>query len=304
MQGISKRTNKIIPGNGRVTDEGWEKAGHRTECGTTRHLPILHGTGRSGTLLTAWLAFEYEWTIYTTSWWVCYYSVSSSPSSLCLIINNTTRRFPINFKQFGNASIFCITLACITYVLMRWQSADGYDDLTIQWATVLRHHRRWHIPLHSVYPTESLLSTRCIQLCTIRMGFPILFSVKWSYSAPCFVNVFTGIGMQTGQLPMQPRNLLHAGLLHRRHRHHLAQREGVHFKHLCRRFPSIGAFRHVHVFRGRRCSTVRTDEVSGHHPFQVLLFLYFRWLNLCHPTHALQNIFLPGYAPCLPYAWY
>ena len=47
----------------------------------------------------------------------------------------TTRRFPINFKQFGNASIFCITLTCITYVLTYGKVLDWYDNPTIQWAT-------------------------------------------------------------------------------------------------------------------------------------------------------------------------
>lgn len=37
--------DKITPGNEPTTDRRLGQAGHRTECGTTRHLSILHGTG-------------------------------------------------------------------------------------------------------------------------------------------------------------------------------------------------------------------------------------------------------------------
>ena len=57
---------------------------------------------------------------------------------LCILISfvtmpyhkYATRRFPINFKQFGNASIFCITLMCITYVLTYGKVLDWYDAPT------------------------------------------------------------------------------------------------------------------------------------------------------------------------------
>lgn len=108
----------------------------------------------------------------------------------------TTRRFPINFKQFGNASIFCITLTCITYVLTYGKVLDWYDDPTIQWATVgavvagiLFVHIE--VTLRNPYYQFDVLKLR-----TIRFGFLFYFLLMVLNSSSMFVNVFTGIGMK------------------------------------------------------------------------------------------------------------
>lgn len=44
----------------------------------------------------------------------------------------TTRRFPINFRQFGNVVAFSVTLVCITYVLVYGKVLDWYNDRSIR----------------------------------------------------------------------------------------------------------------------------------------------------------------------------
>ena len=162
----------------------------------------------------------------------------------------------------------------------------------------LRHHCWRHISLYRVYPAQSLLSARCIQTAYHPYGFPILFSVNGTEFQRHVCQCIHGHRYETGQLPeCHPEQLVHAGLPHRRYSHYLAQRKRRTLQiSLCRRFPSIGAFRHVHVFRGTRCRTVRTDEVSGHHPFYRYDVPLFADSNLRHPTHALQiSFFLDMY---------
>lgn len=48
-----------------------------------------------------------------------------------------TGRFPINFRKFGNVTAFCISLTCITYVLVYGKVLDWYDDQSICWATAV-----------------------------------------------------------------------------------------------------------------------------------------------------------------------
>ena len=106
----------------------------------------------------------------------------------------------------------------------------------------LRHHCWWYIPLHRVYPTQSLLSTRCIQTAHHPYGFPILFSVNGTEFQRHVCQRIHRHRHETGQLSERhPRQLVHAGLPHRRYSHYLAQRKRRTLQiSLCRRFPSIG----------------------------------------------------------------
>ncbi len=170
--------DKITPGNEPVTGEGWDKLDIERSAAQPAIYLFFMVLGQLGTSLTAWLAFEYEWQ------YIHYFMMGLL--LLCILITfitmpyhkYTTRRFPINLKQFGNASIFCITLACITYVLTYGKVLDWYDDPTIRWATVCAIIAGGIFLLHRVYLTQSLLSTRCIQTAHHPYGFPILFSVN------------------------------------------------------------------------------------------------------------------------------
>ena len=46
-------------------------------------------------------------------------------------------RFPINFRKFGNVTAFCVSLTCLTYVLVYGKVLDWYDDGSIRWATAV-----------------------------------------------------------------------------------------------------------------------------------------------------------------------
>ena len=290
--------DKITPGNEPTTDEGWDKLDIERSAAQPAIYLFFMVLGQLGTSLTAWLAFEYEWQ------YIHYFMMGLL--LLCILITfitmpyhkYTTRRFPINFKQFGNASIFCITLTCITYVLTYGKVLDWYDDPTIQWATVCAIIAGGIFLYIESTQRNPYYQLDVFKLRTIRMGFLFYFLLMVLNSSAMFVNVFTGIGMKLDNFQNATlRQLVHAGLPHRRYSHHLAQRERRTLQiSLCRRFPSIGAFRHVHVFRGTRCRTVRTDEVSGHHPFYRYDVPLFADSNLRHPTHALQiSFFLDMY---------
>ena len=115
--GNVEATEKITPGNEPTTGEGWDKLDIERSAAQPAIYLFFMVLGQLGTSLTAWLTYEYEWQ------YVYYFMMGLL--LLCILITfvtmpyhkYATRRFPINLKQFGNASIFCITLTCITYVL-------------------------------------------------------------------------------------------------------------------------------------------------------------------------------------------
>lgn len=92
--------------------------------------------GQLGTSLTAWLAYEYEWQ------YVYYYMMGML--LVCILVIFVTmpyhrfqnKRFPINFRQFGNATLFCIPLVCFTYVMVYGKVLDWWDDSTIRMAAI------------------------------------------------------------------------------------------------------------------------------------------------------------------------
>lgn len=92
--------------------------------------------GQSGTALTAWLSFEYEWK------YVYYFMMGILLISILLLFITMPNykfpgRFPINFRKFGNVTAFCISLTCLTYVLVYGKVLDWYDDESIRWATAV-----------------------------------------------------------------------------------------------------------------------------------------------------------------------
>ena len=188
--------DKITPGNEPVTGEGWDKLDIERSAAQPAIYLFFMVLGQLGTSLTAWLAFEYEWQ------YIHYFMMGLL--LLCILITfitmpyhkYTTRRFPINLKQFGNASIFCITLACITYVLTYGKVLDWYDDPTIRWATVCAIIAGGIFLYIESTQRNPYYQLDVFKLRTIRMGFLFYFLLMVLNSSAMFVNVFTGIGMK------------------------------------------------------------------------------------------------------------
>lgn len=188
--------DKITPGNEPVTGESWDKLDIERSAAQPAIYLFFMVLGQLGTSLTAWLAFEYEWQ------YIHYFMMGLL--LLCILITfitmpyhkYTTRRFPINLKQFGNASIFCITLACITYVLTYGKVLDWYDDPTIQWATVCAIIAGGIFLYIESTQRNPYYQLDVFKLRTIRMGFLFYFLLMVLNSSAMFVNVFTGIGMK------------------------------------------------------------------------------------------------------------
>ncbi len=191
-----EETRKITPGLKNNNDKGWNKLDIDrcvSQPGIYLFFMIL---GQLGTSLTAWLAFEYEWQ------YVYYFMMGTVLLSILVIFITmpyhkfATRRFPINFRQFGNVAVFCITLVCITYVLVYGKVLDWYDDASIRTATLvaavsaciffyMEKNRHSHYFLLDVF-----------KLRTIRMGILLYLLLMIFNSSAMFVNVFTGVGMK------------------------------------------------------------------------------------------------------------
>ncbi|WP_288910511.1 MFS transporter [uncultured Bacteroides sp.] len=188
--------DKITPGNEPDNAEGWDKLDVDRSIAQPGIYLFFMVLGQLGTSLTAWLAYEYEWQ------YIHYFMMGLL--LLCILVTFVTmpyrtyvgKRFPINFKQFGDVSIFCIALACITYVLTYGKVLDWYDDSTIRWATVgglisiglfLYLESAQHNPYYQL---------DVFKLRTIRMGFLFYFLLMVLNSSSMFVNVFTSIGMK------------------------------------------------------------------------------------------------------------
>ena len=187
----------------------------------------------------------------------------------------TTRRFPINFKQFGNASIFCITLTCITYVLTYGKVLDWYDNPTIQWATVGAVVAGILFVYIEVSQRNPYYQFAVLKLRTIRFGFLFYFLLMVLNSSSMFVNVFTGIGMKLDNY--QNATLGNWSML------------GYIIGGIATIWLSIfRTIRHVHVLRGSRCRFIRTDEISHYHSFHWNDALVFIDTDFCYPAYALQ----------------
>ncbi|MDH6357361.1 hypothetical protein M2135_001231 [Parabacteroides sp. PF5-9] len=188
-------TRNITPGMEPKDAEGWDKLD--TEKSASQPIIYLFFMifGQLGTSLTAWLAYEYEWQ------YVYYFMMGLLLFSILIVFitmpyRKFLGRFPINFRKFGNVVAFCITLICITYVLIYGKTLDWYDDPTIRWATAigilsagvfLYLDGRRHFPYF-------LLSV--FRLRTIRVGIMLYLMLMIVNSSAMFVNVFANVGMK------------------------------------------------------------------------------------------------------------
>lgn len=194
--GHVEATEKITPGNEPLTGEGWDKLDIERSAAQPAIYLFFMILGQLGTSLTAWLAFEYEWQ------YVYYFMMGLL--LLCILVafitmpyhKYTTRRFPINFKQFGNATLFCITLACISYVLVYGKTLDWFSNTSIQWATLFAIISGVLFFYTEAVQQNPYYRMDVLKLRTIRMGILLYFLLMVLNSSAMFVNVFTGIGMK------------------------------------------------------------------------------------------------------------
>lgn len=193
--------DKITPGNEPTSGEAWDKLDIERSIAQPAIYLFFMILGQLGTSLTAWLCFEYEWR------YVYYFMMGLL--LLCILILFVTmpyhkysagRRFPINFRQFGDASIFCVPLVCISYVLTYGKVLDWYDAPSIRWATagaivsggLFLYLEATH--RHPYYQLEVL------KLRTIRIGFLFYLLLMVLNSSSMFVNVFAGVAMKLDNL--------------------------------------------------------------------------------------------------------
>lgn len=187
---------KIKPGLEPVDGEGWDKLDIERSIAQPGIYLFFMILGQLGTSLTAWLAYEYEWQ------YVYYYMMGML--LVCILVIFVTmpyhrfqnKRFPINFRQFGNATLFCIPLVCFTYVMVYGKVLDWWDDPTIRMAaitTVLTGALFFYMESTHRSPYYQV---GVLKLHTIRMGVLFYFLLMFLNSSAMFVNVFTGIGMK------------------------------------------------------------------------------------------------------------
>lgn len=187
---------KITPGMEPTTAEGWDKLDIERSIAQPGIYLFFMLLGQLGTWLTAWLAYAYEWQ------YVYYFMMGTLLLSILIIFITMpyhkygNKRTPINFRQFGNATVFCIVLTCITYVLTYGKTLDWFDDPTIQWATVATVlSGMLFVYMEKTHPNPYYLLD-VLKLRTIRISVLLYFLLMFLNSSAMFVNVFTGIGMK------------------------------------------------------------------------------------------------------------
>lgn len=109
-------------------------------------------------------------------------------------------RFPINFRKFGNVTAFCISLTCLTYVLVYGKVLDWYDDESIRWATAVSILFAGIFLYMDVTRRSPYVLLDAFKLRTIRMGALLYLLLMVINSSAMFVNVFAGVGMHLDNL--------------------------------------------------------------------------------------------------------
>lgn len=187
---------KIKPGLEPSKGEDWDKLDVERSIAQPGIYLFFMILGQLGTSLTAWLAFEYEWQ------YVYYYMMGML--LVCILVIFVTmpyhrfpnKRFPINFRQFGNVTLFCIPLVCFTYVMVYGKVLDWWDDPTIRMAAITAVFTgALFFYMESTHRSPYYL-VGVLNLRTIRMGVLFYFLLMFLNSSAMFVNVFAGIGMK------------------------------------------------------------------------------------------------------------
>ena len=191
--------NNITPGNEPTTEKAWDAID--TEKMVSQ--PVIYCffmiIGQLSTWLTAWLAYTYEWH------YVYYFMMGILLVSILIIFITMPNykfpgRFPINFRKFGNVTAFCVSLTCLTYVLVYGKVLDWYDDESIRWATAVSILFAGIFLYMDVTRRSPYVLLDAFKLRTIRMGALLYLLLMIINSSAMFVNVFAGVGMHLDNL--------------------------------------------------------------------------------------------------------
>lgn len=192
-------TRNITPGMEPKDAAGWDKLDIEKCVSQPVVYLFFMILGQMGTALTAWLAFEYEWK------YVYYFMMGILLLSILILFitmpnHGFTGRFPINFRKFGNVTAFCISLTCITYVLVYGKVLDWYDDQSICWATAVSILFAGIFLYMDATRRSSYFILGALRLRTIRMGALLYLLLMIINSSAMFVNVYAGVGMHLDNL--------------------------------------------------------------------------------------------------------
>lgn len=192
-------TRNITPGMEPKDAGGWDKLDIEKCVSQPVVYLFFMILGQMGTALTAWLAFEYEWK------YVYYFMMGILLLSILILFitmpnHGFTGRFPINFRKFGNVTAFCISLTCITYVLVYGKVLDWYDDQSICWATAVSILFAGIFIYMDATRRSSYFILGALRLRTIRMGALLYLLLMIINSSAMFVNVYAGVGMHLDNL--------------------------------------------------------------------------------------------------------
>ena len=197
--GGMEATRNITPGLEPKDTAGWNKLDIERCVSQPAVYLFFMILGQSGTALTAWLSFEYEW-----KYVYCFMMGILLISILLLFITMPNYkfpgRFPINFRKFGNVTAFCISLTCLTYVLVYGKVLDWYDDESIRWATAVSILFAGIFLYMDVTRRSPYVLLDAFKLRTIRMGALLYLLLMVINSSAMFVNVFAGVGMHIDNL--------------------------------------------------------------------------------------------------------
>lgn len=192
-------TRNITPGMEPKDAAGWDKLDIEKCVSQPVVYLFFMILGQMGTALTAWLAFEYEWK------YVYYFMMGILLLSILILFitmpnHGFTGRFPISFRKFGNVTAFCISLTCITYVLVYGKVLDWYDDQSICWATAVSILFAGIFIYMDATRRSSYFILGALRLHTIRMGALLYLLLMIINSSAMFVNVYAGVGMHLDNL--------------------------------------------------------------------------------------------------------
>ena len=189
-------TRNITPGMEPTTGEGWDALDREKAVSQPAIYLFFMILGQMGTSLTAWLAYEYEWQ------YVYYYMMGTTLVSILVIFitmpyhNYIGRRFPINFRQFGNVVMFCLPFACFTYVMIYGKVLDWYDDPSIWQATIAGIVSLILFVYLEAQHRSPYFQLGVFKLRTVRMGVMLFIILMTLNTSSMFVNIFASVGMK------------------------------------------------------------------------------------------------------------
>ena len=189
-------TRNITPGMEPTKGEGWDALDKEKSVSQPAIYLFFMMLGQGGTSLTAWLAYEYNWQ------YVYYYMMGMTLVSILFIFvtmpyhNYVGRRFPINFKQFGNVVMFCLPFICFTYVVIYGKVLDWFDDPSIVRATIIGIISFLLFVYLESQHRSPYFQLGVLKLRTVRMGILLFIMLMVLNTSSMFVNIFASVGMQ------------------------------------------------------------------------------------------------------------